>query len=126
WSLLDAPSPDDAARLLDDLVALRAAALRGPLPLPPEAAHAYAVSRGGGTGDPGQALGEARYTWNGGFEKSDPYHVLCWGDGARLDDFAGVPDDDDRRAAGDEPTRLGALARRVWDPLLSHEQKGTS
>lgn len=126
WSLLNAPSPDDAARLLDDLVALRTAATRAPLPLPPEAAHAYAVSRGGGTGDPGQATSEARYTWHGGFEKSDPYHVLCWGDGARLDDFAGVPDDDDRRAFPDEPTRLGALARRVWDPLLSHEQKGTS
>ncbi|WP_166844959.1 exodeoxyribonuclease V subunit gamma [Isoptericola sp. BMS4] len=126
WSRIDAPDATEAARLLDDLVGLRAAAARAPLPVPPEAAHAYAVSRGGGTGDPGQAMSEARYTWNGGFERADPYHVLCWGDGAALDAFAGVPDDDDRRAFPDEPTRLGALARRVWDPLLAHEQKGTT
>ncbi|MCA5892055.1 exodeoxyribonuclease V subunit gamma [Isoptericola sp. NEAU-Y5] len=126
WSKIDAPSPADARRLLDDLVALRAVAARAPLPLPPEASHAYAVSRGSGTGDPAQALSEARYTWNGGFEKSDPYHLLCWGEGVALDTIAGTPDDDDRRTFGDEPTRLGALARRVWDPLLAHEQKGTS
>ncbi|WP_344246962.1 exodeoxyribonuclease V subunit gamma [Isoptericola hypogeus] len=126
WSLLNAPSAADAARLLDDLVALRRAAARAPLPLPPEAAHAYAVSRGGGTGDPAQAMSEARYTWNGGFEKSDPHHLLCWGEAASLDALAGVPDDDDLRTFPDEPTRLGALARRVWDPLLAHEQKGTS
>ncbi|MEL7977331.1 exodeoxyribonuclease V subunit gamma [Isoptericola sp. F-RaC21] len=126
WSLIQSPDPDEAGRLLDDLVALRAAAVRAPLPLPPDAAHAYAVSRGGGTGDPGQAMSEARYTWNGGFEKSDPYHVMVWGDGTSFDAIAGAPDDDDRRRFPEEPCRLGALARRVWDPLLAHEQKGTS
>ncbi|WP_079576009.1 exodeoxyribonuclease V subunit gamma [Krasilnikoviella flava] len=126
WSLIQAPEAADAARLLDDLVALRAEAVRAPLPLPPDAAHAYAVSRGGGTGDPGQATSEARYTWTGGFEKTDPYHLMVWGDGASFDVVAGTPDDDDRRRFPDEPSRLGALARRVWDPLLAHEQKGTS
>ncbi|MGF0115320.1 exodeoxyribonuclease V subunit gamma [Promicromonospora sp. Marseille-Q5078] len=126
WSLLQSPDAADAARLLDDLVALRAAATRAPLPLPPDASHAYAVSRAGGAGDPGQATSEARFTWTGGFEKADPYHLLVWGDGASFDAIAGVPDDDDRRRFPDEPSRLGALARRVWDPLLAHEQKGTS
>ena len=126
WSLIQSPDPADAARLLDDLVALRAEAARAPLPLPPDASHAYAVSRGGGTGDPGQATSEARFTWNGGFEKSDAYHLMVWGDGASFDTIAGAPDADDRRRFPDEPSRLGALARRVWDPLLAHEQKGTS
>ncbi|MCK9796125.1 exodeoxyribonuclease V subunit gamma [Isoptericola sp. 4D.3] len=126
WSLIQSPDRDDAARLLDDLVALRAAAARAPLPLPPDASHAYAVSRSGGAGDPGQAMSEARYTWTGGFEKADPYHLMVWGDDATFETIAGAPDDDDRRRFPDEPCRLGALARRVWDPLLAHEQKGTS
>ncbi|MFC8598489.1 exodeoxyribonuclease V subunit gamma [Isoptericola sp. NPDC057191] len=126
WSLLEAPDATEAARLLDDLVALRAAATRAPLPLPPEASHAYAASRAGGAGDPGQATSEARYTWGGGFEKTDPYHLMVWGDAATFDTVAGTPDDEDRRRYPDEPSRLGALARRVWDPLLAHEQKGTS
>ncbi|GAB6937178.1 exodeoxyribonuclease V subunit gamma [Isoptericola variabilis] len=126
WSLIQAPDPDDAARLLDDLVALRTEAARAPLPLPPDASHAYAVSRAGGAGDPGQAMSEARFTWNGGFEKSDVYHLMVWGEGTSFDAVAGVPDADDRRRFPDEPSRLGALARRVWDPLLAHEQKGTS
>ncbi|HWV76530.1 MAG TPA: hypothetical protein VN027_04385, partial [Isoptericola sp.] len=87
---------------------------------------AYAVSRAGGAGDPGQAMSEARFTWNGGFEKSDVYHLMVWGEGTSFDAVAGVPDADDRRRFPDEPSRLGALARRVWDPLLAHEQKGTS
>ena len=96
------------------------------LPLPPDAAHAYAATRAGGTGDPGQATSEARFTWTGGFEKTDPYHLMVWEDGASFDAIAGTPHDDDRRRFPDEPSRLGALARRVWDPLLAHEQKGTS
>jgi exodeoxyribonuclease V gamma subunit len=126
WSRIPAPDHAEAVRLLDDLVRLRAEAARGPLPLPPEAAHAYAVTRDRGAVDVVAALREAAYTWGGGFEKADPYHVLCWGAGVGLDEFAGTPDDDDRRALPGETTRFGALARRVWDPLLEREEKGTA
>jgi exodeoxyribonuclease V gamma subunit len=126
WSRIPAPDHAEAVRLLDDLVRLRAEAARGPLPLPPEAAHAYAVTRDRGSVDVVAALREAAYTWGGGFEKQDPFHVLCWGPGAALDAFAGTPTDDDRRDLPGETTRFGALARRVWDPLLEREEKGTS
>ena len=35
-----------------------------------------------------------------------------------------VPPADDEHAWADEPTRFGALARRLWDPLLACEQVG--
>ncbi|PFG41813.1 DNA helicase/exodeoxyribonuclease V gamma subunit [Isoptericola jiangsuensis] len=126
WSRIAAPEHAEAVRLLDDLVRLRTEAARAPLPAPPEAAHAYAVTRDRGAVDVAAALGEARYTWGGGFEKNDAYHVLCWGPGVALDAFAGLPTDDDRRALPGETTRFGALARRVWDPLLEREEKGTA
>ncbi|WP_418275118.1 exodeoxyribonuclease V subunit gamma [Isoptericola jiangsuensis] len=126
WSRIAAPEHAEAVRLLDDLVRLRAEAARAPLPVPPEAAHAYAVTRDRGAVDAAAALGEARYTWGGGFEKTDAYHVLCWGPGVALDTFVGVPTDDDRRTLPGETTRFGALARRVWEPLLEREEKGTS
>ncbi|WP_407319348.1 exodeoxyribonuclease V subunit gamma [Isoptericola halotolerans] len=126
WSRVVGPDHADAVRLLDDLVRLRAEAARSPLPLPPETSHAYAVARDRGAVDAAAALGQARYTWGGGFEKNDPYHVLCWGSGVALATFVGTPTDDDRRARPDETTRFGALARRVWEPLLEREEKGTA
>jgi len=125
WSRIDAPQRDDAARLLDDLVALRREAFHAPLPLPPDVAHAYATARRGRQ-SPSDALGRARKAWADGFDRADAYYVRCWGEGAGLDEFAGVPTDDDRRVAPDETTRLGALAARVWGPLLAHEQEGTA
>ncbi|WP_261376308.1 hypothetical protein, partial [Isoptericola variabilis] len=60
-----------------------------------------------------------------GFERTDDHHVLCWGAGATLREVAGVPSAAERAWWPEERTRLGVLARRVWQPLLAHEETVT-
>ncbi|UZN01999.1 exodeoxyribonuclease V subunit gamma [Cellulomonas sp. S1-8] len=122
-SWLAPPSPDDARRLLADLVAVRDRALCAPLPLPVAAAGTYAQRRHGHD-DPAGALADAEHALRDRFEHTDEYHVLAWGDGFTLTAVAGDPTPGDRAAWPDEPTQLGALARTVWDALLTHEGRG--
>jgi exodeoxyribonuclease V gamma subunit len=52
-------------------------------------------------------------------ESSEPAHVRVWGERAPLEKLlAALPDDD--RVPG-EDTRFGALAVRLWGPLLRSE-----
>ncbi|MBE9941466.1 hypothetical protein, partial [Cellulosimicrobium cellulans] len=104
------------------LVALRDEAAREPLPLLPEVALRYAEERR--TTDARDALMRAGWAWNKGFERKDPYVVLAWGQDPALPDLAGHATTADLGRFPDDPTRLGALARRVWDPLLEHELRG--
>jgi len=122
-STIGAPSAVHAAQRLDELVRLRERALREPLPMPPATALAYARSRHAGDVEE-QALEAARTAWTGSFEVEDRYHALCWGDGAALADVLGLPDATERTWFPDG-TRLGLLARRVWEPLLDVEQVRT-
>ncbi|MCM0641139.1 exodeoxyribonuclease V subunit gamma [Cellulomonas wangsupingiae] len=122
-SWLTPPSPDDARRLLADLVAVRDRAMCAPLPLPVAAAGTYAQRRHGHD-DPAGALADAQQVLRDRFEHTDEYHVLAWGDGFTLTGVAGDPTPADRAAWPDEPTLLGALARTVWDALLTHEGRG--
>ncbi len=124
-SAMTAPDPATAGRVLGELLRVREAARREPLPLPVETARAYASSRHAGD-EVVQALVATRREWDGGFERSEPHHVLCWGEDAELDAFAGRPTAEDSRAWPAEDTRLGALARTVWEPVLAHEQAGTT
>ncbi|KFD43766.1 hypothetical protein IU11_08615 [Cellulosimicrobium sp. MM] len=119
WSTLTPPDRDTAAAVLADLVALRDEAAREPLPLLPEVALRYAEERR--TTDARDALMRAGWAWNKGFERKDPYVVLAWGQDPALPDLAGHATTADLGRFPDDPTRLGALARRVWDPLLEHE-----
>ncbi|WP_240696329.1 exodeoxyribonuclease V subunit gamma [Cellulomonas sp. HD19AZ1] len=119
-SWLRAPGPDDARRVLGDLLALHDRALRAPLPLPVAAGGTYAQRRHGHD-DPAGALADAEHTLRARFEHTDEHHVLAWGDGFTLLQVAGDPTPADRAAWPDEPTLLGALARTAWDALLEHE-----
>ena len=95
---------------------------REPLPLPLKASFAYAkLRRTQGTVD--EALRKAGWDWDDGKypgECSDPAHVAAWGAGAGLPglDVAPGPDEDHPG----ETTRFGALALRLWGPLLTREQ----
>ncbi|MFP5334055.1 MAG: exodeoxyribonuclease V subunit gamma [Actinomycetes bacterium] len=122
-SLLAAPPPAVAAQRLADLVALRDRALREPLPMPVDTACAYATSRAAGD-EVVQADMDAERTWTR-FEWEDEHHVLVWGDKAPFDVLLAAPGRTEQAWWPDDPHRLGVLARRVWDPLLSHERSRT-
>jgi exodeoxyribonuclease V gamma subunit len=118
---LRTPGAAWAVQRLDDLVRLRERALREPLPMPVATAFAYARSRHAGDTEV-QALEEAARTWGGGFERTDEHHVLCWGPDAPLRSLLGTPDRVEQAWWPQDGSRLGVLARRVWDPLLDHEE----
>ncbi|WP_265520976.1 exodeoxyribonuclease V subunit gamma [Oerskovia flava] len=115
--------PDAAADLLADLVALRDEAAREPLPFLPEVSLKYAEERR--TTDARDALVRAGWLWDKGFERKDPYVVLAWGRDAPLADVGGQARPADLGRLPDDPTRLGAVSRRVWDTLLENERRGT-
>ncbi|WP_426311810.1 exodeoxyribonuclease V subunit gamma [Cellulosimicrobium sp. E-16] len=122
WSTLTPPDRDTAVRVLADLVALRDEAAREPLPVLPEVSLRYTEERS--TSDARDALMRAGWAWNKGFERKDPYVVLAWGQDPALPDVAGLATTADLGRFPDDPTRLGALARRVWEPLLENELRG--
>jgi exodeoxyribonuclease V gamma subunit len=113
-----------AAELLGQLVDLRDAGLREPLPMALAASAEYAARRGRGA-DPSDALAAARKKWaEDKFrpEVAEPEHVLVWGPAA---DFglllAPLPSRAEQAWALDDRSRFGVLARRLWAPLLAHE-----
>ncbi|WP_251152588.1 exodeoxyribonuclease V subunit gamma [Cellulosimicrobium sp. Marseille-Q4280] len=122
WSTITPPEADAAATLLGELVALRDEAAREPLPLLPEVSLKYAEERR--TTDARDALMRAGWLWNKGFERKDPYVVLAWGRDPQLADVAGQASTADLGRFPDDPSRLGALSRRVWEPLLENELRG--
>ncbi|HEX5811744.1 MAG TPA: hypothetical protein VFY38_06580, partial [Pseudonocardia sp.] len=64
------------------------------------------------------AMEEAARAWaNGaGGERADPAHERVWGRGAPASVLTAEPG-----PSGGEPTRFGALATRLWYPLLQVE-----
>lgn len=122
WSTLTPPDAAAATSILIDLVALRDEAAREPLPLLPEVSLRYVEERR--TTDARDALVRASWVWGKGFERTDPYVVLAWGRNPALPDVAGQATTTDLGQFPDDPSRLGAVSRRVWEPLLEHEQRG--
>ncbi|MDQ2626037.1 MAG: hypothetical protein M3Y90_03425, partial [Actinomycetota bacterium] len=62
----------------------------------------------------------ARRAWGGKYgERTDAAHVKVWGQDAPLDKLLDVPRPGEQVTG--EGTRLGALAVRLWAPLLSAE-----
>jgi len=120
-STLGPVDPATAAAALATLVDVYDEGLRAPLPLVLKASHAYALCRSR-NGTPDEAGSKARQEWTrfgGGGESEDAAHTLVWGTAAAFD----VLLTDGGRAGVDcsEPTRFGALAMRVWVPLLGAE-----
>jgi exodeoxyribonuclease V gamma subunit len=116
------PLDHTAIDMLRDLVALRDHGLRAPLPLPLKASLSYARARRT-RADVADALVKAGYDWRDGMfpgEQSEPAALKIWG---RLDE---PPEVRDAPPAGQEfageTGRFGALAMRVWTPLIQAEQ----
>ena len=110
--------PDDPVAVLRDLVALHDEGLRGPLPMATGASHAYADRRRGGSAVE-DAVEAVRKEWESMFgDGKDRHLAYVHGDRPSFDRMLEQPDD------GPEGTRFGALARRLWAPLLDCETVG--
>lgn len=124
------PDPDtrrsSAMAALGVLVDLYDRGMREPLPIycATSAAWARAARR---LEDPVQP---ARDQWKTSpnslpNEDSDDDHVLVLGPAADFSELMALPPDVDETGDGwaeSEKTRLGRLARRLWDPVLDHER----
>jgi exodeoxyribonuclease V gamma subunit len=128
-STLGPVAPDEARRLLDELVDLRDRGVREPLPMAVKTAARYASLRDRNRPTEVAATLAARDWTDGRFpgEQSDREHEIVWGDDPPLDVLLAEPPRPDevvwRDEVGwtDEQTRFGVLARRLWAPLLAHE-----
>jgi exodeoxyribonuclease V gamma subunit len=112
------PGPD-AARYLNDLVDLYDRAMRAPVPLYTRTSAAYV--------EDGERA--AQEEWESGFDRDredrDPEHVRLHGGTPSFSEiFRPAPHDDEHGPPWDptEPTRFGRYARRLWGPLLEHEE----
>ena len=108
---------DDPLPILRDLVAMYDAGRRGPLPLPLKTGHAWASKERDST-----ARFAALKAWTTTDpywpkEDADPFHVRVWGESAPFELLL-EPPPGPGEAFADEATRLGALARRLWQPML--------
>ncbi|MBD0293420.1 MAG: exodeoxyribonuclease V subunit gamma [Jiangellaceae bacterium] len=112
---------------LADLAALRDQGMRAPLPLAVKTSAEYAAKRvtSGATAANAQVLAAQEWTSDRyDAEQSDPAHRLVWGNPAPFEALLAEPADDAGQPVGwlsAEPHRFGALARRLWDPLLAVE-----
>jgi exodeoxyribonuclease V gamma subunit len=111
-------APADAAALLRDLVALHDEGMRAPLPIGTAASSAYAARRElGGTVE--ESLEAAEKEWDSMFgDGKDRHLAYVLRPAASFAALTATADD------GPERTRFGALARRLWAPLLAHESVG--
>jgi exodeoxyribonuclease V gamma subunit len=109
---------DEAATFLADLVAIYDAGMREPIPLPLKTGHAWATS------NPRSARFKAEKPWSKdrfGVENEDEAHVRVWGRDVQL---ATLLEQQPRPGEDwpDQTTRLGALASRLWTPILQRSR----
>ena len=113
-------SVDGADTFLKDLVAIYDAGMREPIPLPLKTGEAWARS----AANPRNARFRAEKPWSKdrfGVENEDEAHVRVWGRDAPLS----VLLDQKPQPGEDYPgqsTRLGALASRLWVPVLERSR----
>jgi exodeoxyribonuclease V gamma subunit len=112
------PPPDPVA-VLRDLVLLYDTGRREPLPLPLRATHAWADARECGNAPYDAAFRRWRSTDYYKGEAEDEAHKYLWPHG-RLDEILGTPLPGEE--IDGEDTRLGALAARLWLPLIRAER----
>ncbi len=111
-------SVDEPVGLLTELVRLYDAGLREPLPLPLKTGHTWARFRR----KPDLARGYAERDWcrsRYGQENAAPAHVRVWGPGAPFEVLLDPPRPGEEYDG--ETTRLGALASRLWVPILERQ-----
>jgi exodeoxyribonuclease V gamma subunit len=111
----------NAVRHLAGLVRLYDRAMRAPVPLYTKTSAAYVQD--------GEAAAKAEWETKSDFdiarEDRDPEHVRLHGGSPTFAEiFRPAPLDDEHGPDWDatEPTRFGRYARRLWQPLLDHEQ----
>ncbi|MEJ7765106.1 MAG: hypothetical protein WKF86_06385, partial [Acidimicrobiales bacterium] len=111
-----------ALELLDVVVDLRERGLSEPLPLFSNTSHRYASALRSGAEDP---LADAARCWTSEFdwdkEDKDPAHVLVHGGVRSFDEIVEIAPRSGEEGAGwrgNESSRFGRLARRLWDPVL--------
>jgi exodeoxyribonuclease V gamma subunit len=112
--------PADSRETLRDLVRLYDAGRREPLPLPTRTSFAWADARNSDR-DPLRVAGwrwQSQDNFRG--EDAEPAHVRIWGPRASLGALLGPPLPGEEVPG--ENTRLGALAARLWGPLLRSER----
>lgn len=114
-------APADARDVLRELVRLYDTGRREPLPLPIRTSYAWAQARH----DDRNPLTAAGYRWrsqhNFPGENAEPVHLEVWGRDAGLEVLLGPPRPGEEVPG--ETTRLGALAARLWFPLLHAGQE---
>lgn len=110
--------PASPVSVLADLVALYDAGRREPLPVPLKTSYAWAAARRDGT-DPFRAAQTAWASSRFPGEDDTTAHRAAWGPRAPLAGLLGEPGPAEEQAG--EETRLGALAVRLWSPLLDAE-----
>lgn len=122
YAYVEPVDPEVARATLDDLVRLYREGLASPLPMAEATSASYALQRSVGI-DPDAALRTARNQhWAGRYgDGSDASVRLLWGSGD-LDVMLQEP----APPESEEPTAFGHIARRVWGPLLAHEQRRTT
>jgi exodeoxyribonuclease V gamma subunit len=107
----------EAQTLLSDLVEMYDAGMREPLPLPLKAGHEWGLKHR----SPEVArIKAAEFKWRTGNydgEDADPEQVAVWGPGAPLETLLAAKPRPGEEVDG-ESTRLGALARRLWLPMI--------
>lgn len=120
---------DVAGTHLGRLVDLLVEGARRPLVLPAKSAHAYASARGDHE-DPASAAQQAAKCWDRSAmgwagDADSPAHQLLLGGSVPFDDLLAEPpgEDDTDLGAQPEPSRFGALAVRLWAPLLQRLQE---
>ena len=110
--------PEDPAAVLRDLVALHDEGMRAALPMATGATHLYADRRRGGSSVE-EALEAAAKEWTSLFgDGKDRHLAYVHGDAPSFDALLAETE------PGPERTRFGALARRLWEPLLARESVG--
>jgi exodeoxyribonuclease V gamma subunit len=115
--------PKNAPAVLNDLVTIFDAGRREPLPLPLKTTCAWAQKRREGR-DP-MWLANSKWESPRGMssgEDAEPAHVEIWGEKAPLKKLLATPPRPGEEIDG-EDTRLGALAARLWLPMLDAEEQ---
>ena len=121
-------TPADPAAILAELLELRSAGLRAPLPVATQTSYCYAETRKTSF-KPGEAHAKAVAAWTstgaGRYRSSgdnDDAAIVCvHGPDAPFSVLWDQPIPDGRRWFEDEPSWFGQLAVRLWAPLLARE-----
>jgi exodeoxyribonuclease V gamma subunit len=118
---LVAPDPERCADVLAELVSLHAAGMRAPLPVLPESGLLYAQRRAAGQPVSQAVRAAASGAWARRFspDRDLAEVVMLWGPQVALEDLLAERPRPDERWYPDEPSRFGALARRLWEPILA-------